>query len=273
MMVYNNILVVTNLKKDPQERFTGILKNWLEERKKNVVCVHRVSDDNLKNQDLVITLGGDGTIIDVAKEVSKGEIPVFGINLGHLGFLAETEESNAFLALSEVFDGKFTVEKRMMLNAYSLAKGEKTYLGSVLNEVVLKRHDISRMLAYTLKVNGNLAGYYRADGAIVSTPTGSTAYNLSAGGSIILPHCKNMVVTPICPHSLSARPLVLSAEDVIELEFDELNGPDDVSVTLDGKDVIPLVRGTKLQVIKSNKTTNLIRRDNTNFFSVLKEKL
>ena len=272
-MVYQNILIVTNIQKDPQERFTKKLAKWLEEREKKVLCVYRVNEEILKDQDLVITLGGDGTIIGVAKEVSKGEIPVFGINLGHLGFLAVTEEDNAFLALDEVFDGKFTIEKRMMLNAYRIAGEETTYLGSVLNEVVLKRHDISRMLAYQLKINGNLAGYYRADGAIVSTPTGSTAYNLSAGGPIILPHCKNIAVTPICPHSLSARPLVLSSEDRIELEFDELNGLDDVSVTLDGKDMIPLGKGSKIQIIRSNKTTNLIRRENTNFFSILKEKL
>lgn len=193
--------------------------------------------------------------------------------MGHLGFLAETEENNAFSALAEVFDGQFSVERRMMLNAYSVSGGESRYLGSVLNEVVVKRHDISRMLAYRLKINGNLAGYYRADGAIVSTPTGSTAYNLSAGGPIILPHCENIAVTPICPHSLSARPLVLSAEDRIELEFDEAKEWEDVSVTLDGKDMIPLLKGSKLQIVRSSKTTNLIRRKNTNFFSILKEKL
>ncbi|RRD95722.1 NAD(+)/NADH kinase [Clostridiales bacterium COT073_COT-073] len=272
-MSFQKILIVTNVKKDTQERFTNILKQWLEEREKKVVCVHRLNSENIKGQDLLITLGGDGTIIEVAKEVSKNETPVFGINLGHLGFLAETEENRAFAALDEVLNGKYVVEKRMMLNAYSIIGEEKNYLGSVLNEVVLKRHDISRMLAYTLEINGNLAGYYRADGAIVSTPTGSTAYNLSAGGPIILPHCENIAVTPICPHSLSARPLVLSAKDVIELEFDELNGLDDVSVTLDGKDMIPLVKGTKLQIVRSQRTTNLIRRKDTNFFSVLKEKL
>lgn len=272
-MEYQNILIVTNIKKDPGERFTQILAAWLRQRNKKVTCVYRVNQANLQGQDLVITLGGDGTIIQVARQVSKGELPVFGINLGHLGFLAETEENNALIALAEVLDGKFVIEKRMMLAAYSLVQGERTYLGSVLNEVVLRRHDISGMLSYRLKINGNLAGYYRADGAIISTPTGSTAYNLSAGGPIILPHCQNIAVTPICPHSLSSRPLVLSANDIIELEFSGFGGKEDVSITLDGNDTIPLTKETKLQVLMSNQTTNLIRRQNTNFFSILKEKL
>ena len=165
------------------------------------------------------------------------------------------------------------VEKRMMLSAYGLEAGEKRFYGSVLNEVVLKRHDISRMMAYTLRINGNLAGHYRADGVILATPTGSTAYNLSAGGPIILPHCENIAVTPICPHSLSARPLVLSATDVIELEFDRLHGLDDFFVTLDGSEMIPISPGTRVQVVRSERTTDLIRRENTNFFSVLNEKL
>lgn len=272
-MIYKNVLIVTNLQKDIKERFTKILKKWLEEQDRNVTCVHQVREEDLKEQDIVITLGGDGTIINVAKEVSKVEVPVLGINLGHLGFLAPTEETNAFSVLTEIFSGKFVIEKRMMLSAYSLYKGERKYLGSALNEVVLKRHDISRMLAYSLKINGNMAGYYRADGVIVATPTGSTAYNLSAGGPIILPHCENMAVTPICPHSLSARPLVLSAEDKIELEFDRLNGLDDFFLTLDGHDMIPLQKGTSVEIIKSGQTTNLIRQEDTNFFSILNEKL
>lgn len=272
-MVFNKIIIVTNLQKDPKERFTRILKEWLEKQNKEVVCVHYLTEQDLIGQDLVITLGGDGTIIHVAKEVSKSCVPVLGINLGHLGFLAETEESNAFTTLSEILSGKYTVEKRMMLSAYQVLGEERTYLGSVLNEIVLKRHDISRMLAYSLKVNGNMAGYYRADGVILSTPTGSTAYNLSAGGPIILPHCENIAVTPICSHSLSARPLVLSANDKIELEMDQLNGLDDFFVTLDGNEMIPVAKGSMIQIEKSKQTTNLVHRENTNFFSILKEKL
>ncbi|AVM70203.1 hypothetical protein C3V36_13655 [Lachnospiraceae bacterium oral taxon 500] len=272
-MAYQNILIVTNVQKDPEERFTGILKEWLTGQGKNVSSVHRVSAENIAGQELIITLGGDGTIINVAKEAAARALPVLGINLGHLGFLAETEESCAFSALTEIFNGRYTIEKRMMLSAYGLEAGEKRFYGSVLNEVVLKRHDISRMMAYTLRINGNLAGHYRADGVILSTPTGSTAYNLSAGGPIILPHCENIAVTPICPHSLSARPLVLSATDVIELEFDRLHGLDDFFVTLDGSEMIPISPGTRVQVIRSERTTNLIRRENTNFFSVLNDKL
>ena len=272
-MAYQNILIVTNVQRDPKERFTGILKKWLAQKGKKVTGVHRISPENIAGQELIITLGGDGTIINVAKEAAVRGLPVLGINLGHLGFLAETEESCAFSALTEIFNGRYTIEKRMMLSAYGLEAGEKRFYGSVLNEVVLKRHDISRMMAYTLRINGNLAGHYRADGVILSTPTGSTAYNLSAGGPIILPHCENIAVTPICPHSLSARPLVLSATDVIELEFDRLHGLDDFFVTLDGSEMIPISPGTRVQVIRSERTTNLIRRENTNFFSVLNDKL
>lgn len=272
-MAYQNILIVTNVQKDPKERFTKILAKWLTEQGKKVSSVYRISAETIAGQDLIITLGGDGTIINVAKEAALMELPVLGINLGHLGFLAETEECCAFSALTEIFQGRYTIEKRMMLSAYGIEAGLERFYGSALNEVVLKRHDISRMMAYTLRINGNLAGHYRADGVIVSTPTGSTAYNLSAGGSIILPHCENIVVTPICPHSLSSRPLVLSATDVIELEFDRLHGLDDFFVTLDGNEMIPISPGTRVRVVRSDRTTNLIRRENTNFFSVLNEKL
>ena len=272
-MAYQNILIVTNVQKDPKERFTKILAKWLTEQGKKVSSVYRISAETIAGQDLIITLGGDGTIINVAKEAALMELPVLGINLGHLGFLAETEECCAFSALTEIFQGRYTIEKRMMLSAYGIEAGLERFYGSALNEVVLKRHDISRMMAYTLRINGSLAGHYRADGVIVSTPTGSTAYNLSAGGPIILPHCENIVVTPICPHSLSSRPLVLSATDVIELEFDRLHGLDDFFVTLDGNEMIPISPGTRARVVRSDRTTNLIRRENTNFFSVLNEKL
>lgn len=272
-MEFNKIIIVTNIRKDPQERFTKILKDWLEKQGKTVVCVYRLREEDLEGQDLLITLGGDGTIIDVAREVSRHATPILGINLGHLGFLAETEEYNAFSTLSEIFDGAYTIDKRMMLSAYRLKNDESVFLGSVLNEVVIKRQDISRMMSYTLRINGNLAGFYRADGVIMSTPTGSTAYNLSAGGPIIFPHCQNIAVTPICPHSLSARPLVLSANDLIEIEFDQLGGTDDLFVTLDGNERISVTRDAKIKVVKSEKTINLIRRERTNFFSVLKEKL
>ena len=272
-MAYQNILIVTNVQKDPKERFTKILAKWLTEQGKKVSSVYRISAETIAGQDLIITLGGDGTIINVAKEAALMELPVLGINLGHLGFLAETEECCAFSALTEIFQGRYTIEKRMMLSAYGIEAGLERFYGSALNEVVLKRHDISRMMAYTLRINGSLAGHYRADGVIVSTPTGSTAYNLSAGGPIILPHCENIVVTPICPHSLSSRPLVLSATDVIELEFDRLHGLDDFFVTLDGNEMIPISPGTRVRVVRSDRTTNLIRRENTNFFSVLNEKL
>ncbi len=273
MMMYQDILIVTNIQRDPEEKFTTALKKWLEEKGKRVTGVRRMEEGDVTQCDLVITLGGDGTIIDVAKEVAKREIPVLGVNLGHLGFLTETEAGDVFSALTEIFEGRYTIEKRMMLNAYAVKGQEQRFLGTVLNEVVLKRHDISRMLAYTLWINGNLAGFYRADGVILSTPTGSTAYNLSAGGPIILPHCENIAVTPICPHSLSARPLVLSVKDVIELEFDRLNGLDDFFVTLDGKEMLPVAAGTRIRILRSERTTDLLRRQSTNFFSVLKEKL
>ena len=272
-MAYQNILIVTNVQKDPQEKFTAILKKWLMEKGKRVTGVYRLSAENIVGQDLIITLGGDGTIINVAKEAADRNLPVLGINLGHLGFLAATDEHSAFSALAEIFNGRYTVEKRMMLSVCGIEAGVKRFYGAVLNEVVLKRHDISRMMAYTLRINGHLAGNYRADGVILSTPTGSTAYNLSAGGPIILPHCENIAVTPICPHSLSARPLVLSAVDRIELEFDRLHGLDDFFVTLDGSEMIPISPGTRVEVVRAEQTTNLIRRENTNFFSVLNEKL
>lgn len=268
--MFEKIRIITNLKKDPGERFTAMLKHWLEKRGKTVTVAYQITSLAKEEVDMVLTLGGDGTIIGVAKAVSEVGIPVLGINLGHLGFLATTEEKGAFAILEEIFQGNYQIEKRMMLSV--LEAGEsKECCGRVLNEIVLKRHDLSKMLSYHLYVNGHVAGYYRADGVILSTPTGSTAYNLSAGGPIIFPNCENIVVTPICPHSLFARPLVLSAEDVVEIAIEDQG--EDVFITLDGNEKKSLDATSKIRIARSKQTTDLIRKKNESFFSVLDEKL
>ena len=222
--------------------------------------------------DLVVVLGGDGTMIATARMLGDREVPVLGVNLGTLGYLAEFNVEELIPALATIIErGTYCVDRRVMLTA-EIHRGDKQLLRNrVLNDVVISKSALARIIEIEVWLNKLFVNTFRADGLIVSTPTGSTAYNLSAGGPIIYPSMNAIVVTPICPHTLSNRPLVVADDSQIEIILKTQK--EDVAVTLDGQVGFPLEAGDCVTIRKSDTTFNLVQPANRNYFEVLRGKL
>ncbi len=221
--------------------------------------------------DLLIVLGGDGTLLSAARLIGSREVPILGVNLGGLGFLTEVTLQELFPTLEAVLRGEFTVSRRMTLSARILREGEVVESHEALNDVVLTKSAPSRILDLETHVNGEYVSTFRADGLIVSTPTGSTAYCLSAGGPIIYPTLPALVVIPICPHTLTNRPLVLPDSAVIEIAHG-LQG-EEIHLTLDGQVGIGLRRRDVVSVQRSARTITLVKSPKLNYFELLRTKL
>jgi NAD+ kinase len=220
---------------------------------------------------LLVVLGGDGTLLGVARNMSDRPVPVLGVNLGKLGFLTETALGDLEEVLSNVLDGHFEVEERMMLQVQVL-RGRKPIAASrLLNDVVINKSALARILEMDVRIDGQFVAIYHADGLIVATPTGSTAYSLSAGGPIVLPGMKAFCITPICPHALTNRPLVVPDSVTIQVTL-ESESPD-VYCTMDGQIGLPLKAGDRLKVMRSAATLPLIVPQPRNYFDVLRKKL
>src|SRR2546423_2175793 len=221
--------------------------------------------------DLIVVLGGDGTMIAAARLLDNRDVPVIGINYGNLGYLTEVrvEEMNA--ALDPALAGDYRLDPRMMLAAELTRGGEALLRNRVLNDVVISKSALARIIEIETRFDGQLVNCFRADGLIVSTPTGSTAYNLSAGGPIIYPSMNAIVITPICPHTLSNRPLLVP--DDAEIELILKTGKEDVALTLDGQVGYAMELDDRVVIKKSRTTFNLVQPLNRNYFEVLRGKL
>jgi NAD+ kinase len=221
--------------------------------------------------DLMLVLGGDGTMIATARMLGDTEVPVLGVNYGGLGYLAEFRIEELYLALETILAGNYVVEKREML-AVELWRGtEPVTRHRVLNDVVINKSALARIIEIEAHLNQQFVNSFRADGLIVSTPTGSTAYNLSAGGPVIYPSMNAIVITPICPFTLSNRPIVVPDESLIELRLKTAN--EEVALTLDGQVGFPLKPEDRVVIRKSKTTFNLVQPMNRNYFEVLRDKL
>jgi NAD+ kinase len=220
--------------------------------------------------DAVIVLGGDGTLLSMARAVGDLGVPILGINLGGLGFLTATTLDELLPAMEALLAGAMAVEERMMLSA-RLVRGPQTIGEYVaLNDVVITKSAMSRIIDLAVSVGGRHATSYRADGLIISTPTGSTAYNLSTGGPILFPTMDAVVLTPIAPHTLSNRPIVLPGGERIEVT---LRADQEVMLTMDGQVGVPLRERDRVEVGKARARIRLLRFEQRDFFSVLRTKL
>lgn len=221
--------------------------------------------------DLMLVLGGDGTMIATARMLGDTEVPVLGVNYGGLGYLAEFRVEELYTALESILDGNYRIDTRVMLRV-ELMRGDKEVTRTrVLNDVVINKSALARIIEIETYLNQQFVNSFRADGLIVSTPTGSTAYNLSAGGPVIYPSMNAVVITPICPFTLSNRPLVVPDDAVIELC---LKTPkEDVALTLDGQVGLPLEVEDRVMIRKSRTTFQLVQPMNRNYFEVLRDKL
>lgn len=220
--------------------------------------------------DLVVTLGGDGTLLSVARHPAPG-VSVLGIDIGTLGFLTTCRPGEAGPVLEAALSGTAHVERRRLLSVRVMDGARPPRRYRVVNDAVLSKSALARIATIRVDVDGRLVSRYRGDGLIVSTPTGSTAYNLSAGGPILEPTLPAFVLTPICPHTLTLRPLVLP--DSVRLELSVENDPTDVFLTLDGQEGFPVSSTTRISIARSSETVSLVRASEASFFEVLAGKL
>lgn len=248
----------------------GVYKRYLMARKGHDAPME-VDEDT----DCILIIGGDGTFLAVANRLAGNRIPLLGINMGTLGFLADVNPDEVCSVIDELFDDKFKVEERFMLEAKVLRQGEEiaSYIG--LNDIVIARGGFTRLIALAVTINGTLMDRYQADGIIICTSTGSTGYNLSAGGPIISTSSKSFAITPICAHSIAGRSIVLSEDDIIQIEVENIRDKiyEAANISYDGREGINLLPGDQIIIEKADLYTPVIRRNRVSFVKILKEKL
>ncbi|MGE4578711.1 MAG: NAD(+)/NADH kinase [Desulfuromonadales bacterium] len=220
---------------------------------------------------LILVLGGDGTLISVARQVGDLKTPILGVNLGSLGFLTEVTLDELYPVLERVIQGDFTVSDRMMMDVVVLRQGQKVGRFRVLNDVVINKGALARIIDMEASVDDVYLTTFKADGLIISTPTGSTAYNLAAGGPIMSPGLHCLVISPICPHMLTNRPIIVPDESIIRIEVKFQD--EDVVFTADGQVGMPLQGGDIVEVRRSKSSTLLVKSPSKDFFQVLRTKL
>jgi NAD+ kinase len=222
--------------------------------------------------DLVLVLGGDGTLIHAARMLNGRPAPILGVNMGSLGFLTEVPQAELYQAIEHVLSGKAEVSERMKLrvHVHRAAGGDKVLDTEVLNDAVLAKGTLSRMAEFEATCSGEYVTRYKADGIIVATPTGSTAYSLAANGPLLFPSMRGVILAPICPHTLTQRPLVLPDEETLNIV---LVSESEVYLTLDGQTGLQLHRGDRVQIKQSNNRVLLVRNPQIDYFGILRAKL
>jgi len=220
--------------------------------------------------DLLVVLGGDGTLIHAAGLCNDREVPILGVNMGALGFLTEVPRERAFPLLEKALNGDLAISQRLMLDVEVRYRDQALLSGTVLNDAVISKNALSRLATLEVMVDSRPATTYEADGVIVATPTGSTAYSLSAAGPIVVPSLDAVLLTPICPHALTQRPLVLPPSSVVRVR---LGSPSEMFVTLDGARGRPLEIGQEVWIQPSHRRTLILRNPEVDHFTILREKL
>ncbi|MBA1337028.1 MAG: NAD kinase [Firmicutes bacterium] len=280
---FDKIGIIPNLHKPKSLEIAFQLISWLETKGVTVllneITANEVQRPDLatrpsdiyKSSDFIIVLGGDGTLLSVARQVTWYETPILGVNVGHLGFLTELELENIYEGIEKIYRGEYRVDKRMMLEAVAVKNNMITESFSALNDVVITKGSFSRIVQLKTFVNNRYIETYPADGLIISSPTGSTAYSLSAGGPILSPDVSGMVITPISPHTLNSRSIVISDKEEVKVEI--VGDQNDVMLTIDGQQGYKLKTGDIIIVRKAEFSANMIRLTDRNFYDVLRTKL
>lgn len=275
--------IIVNSTKDRDLKVTSSITKWLEEKACEVIVSEIIADELKRPElgysltemceqcDFIIVLGGDGTLLGAARQILWLQTPILGINMGHLGFITEVETNDIYVSLEKILNRQYKIEDRMMLEAVVIKEEKKVETFYCLNDVGITRGTLSRMVKLKTFVNDRYIDTYFGDGLLISTPTGSTAYSLSAGGPIISPDVKVMLMTPICPHSLSSRSLVVSDEDTVKIEI--FDNHQDVHLTSDGQQGYELRNGDRVIIKKAPFSAKLIKVSNRNFYDVLRTKL
>jgi len=282
MPVINTVGIIAKPRSDLAARIVPELIRWLDGRHVGVRLDKESAeyagagaglsrDDVPDGAQLVIVLGGDGTLLSAARAIGAREIPLFAVNLGGLGFLTAITVDQIYSQLERAFNGDFPISRHRMLHCELWRDGKQLASYEALNDLVLTKAEIARMIDLEVQIDGHFVCVYKADGLIIATPTGSTAYSLSAGGPIVVPDVAAFAITPICPHTLTNRPVVVPDESVIQV----MNRSDDevTYLTIDGQVGELLKRGDHVLCNRSANTVRLIRPPKKMFFDVLREKL
>lgn len=270
--------IVTNEIKDKDLAITGKLQAIIEKHGGSshvFLCNENGIEKQKANADCVLVLGGDGTLLSVAREVAAMNVPVLGINLGNLGFLAEVEINRMDEAIERLMKGDYLTEERMMLDGTIIHEGEEITISSALNDITLTRCGSLQIVRFSIYVNKKFLCNMSADGVIVSTPTGSTGYNMSAGGPIAEPGAELMMLTPICAHTLNSRSIILRSDDMVEIVIDR--GKDGSVLSLeassDGSEKVTMVTGDTLRICRSKQKTTIVKLDERSFLEALHRKM
>jgi len=228
-------------------------------------------DGGLRECDFLVTLGGDGTILEASRIASPSGVPILGVHMGHFGFIAEAHPNDLLPHLEDLLDGRMQVEERIMVRGRVFRSDRMVFEATGLNDVVITKGTQTRMLTLQTVFDGGDAATYQADGVIIATPTGSTAYSLSAGGPLVEPTVQALMVVPICPHTLSARPLVIPADETVAVTVD--SGGEDVIFSADGMNRFEVESGDRVEVCRAEHTTRLISLGPSSFFRKVRKRL
>ncbi|MCL2591869.1 MAG: NAD(+)/NADH kinase [Defluviitaleaceae bacterium] len=261
--------IFVNEEKDINSNYTKEVYSWAEKNGFIPVVINTTFiNESCSYYKYIVVLGGDGTMLSAARNFAKYNVPLIGINLGTLGYLTAADKKEGLLALEKIAKNDYKIEKRMMLEV--TIDGKKSD-HIALNDICVLRNSISKIISLKIWANDEYIDKYRADGIIVSTPTGSTAYNLSAGGPILKPDIELITITPICSHKIYSRPSVISAQDEVNIVIDDSIDNDAVLV-LDGQVRIPLKPKSKIAIKKSEYYTSIIKTNNLGFYDIIRLK-
>lgn len=270
------IAIAKNPSKDKDNKIAMSVEEKLKEYFHDVEIIilnsYEIVDFEFKNSlDLIIVLGGDGTILSVARGINgRIDVPILGINIGNLGFISSIEISEIDKAFKKLRDGNYQIQKRMLINCELPLEKEKNE-ALALNDIVVARGTLSRMIKYKVYIDGKMYYTFKGDGLIIATPTGSTAYSFSAGGPFIYPDIDVIILTPICSHTKGIQPIVLNSTSEIEIKAE--NGEEELYITFDGQRAIKIVDKTLIRIKKAKECANIVLFDDYDYFKVLRSKI
>lgn len=270
------ILIIANLSKDDAASCLADMEKTLNELKFDVCpfCIESAAPGPLPDfsPDLIFSLGGDGTVLFTARSLAHLSVPIFAVNLGSLGFITEINKAEWYNCFQKFLNNQLSVSKRLMGEIFIYREGEMVFSSLAMNDAFIGGSGISKLISLTVSIKTSTLGEYKADGIILATPTGSTAYSLAAGGPIINPEMEALIITPVCPFTLSNRPIVLSADEIVKIHIHKQQRTD-VLITMDGQSVFALLENDIIEFKRARHQVEIINSDQRNFFEIVKNKL
>ncbi|MDO4344493.1 MAG: NAD(+)/NADH kinase [Eubacteriales bacterium] len=281
----NTFYIITNLLKDPQMKVAKHIQEYLEKQGRRCLIQEALKTEGLQSYkytdpakvpaevDCVLVLGGDGTMLQASRDLVERRIPLFGINLGTLGYLAEIGLKELEPALNKLLLDEYVLEERMMLEGSAFHAGKRVLSDIALNDIVIARSGRLRVIDFHIYVNNRFLNSYSADGIVVATPTGSTGYSLSVGGPIVSPAASMILITPIAPHTLTARSVILPDDAKVKVEIGQRNMQEEAEATFDGDTTVRMDCKDYIEIEKSARTVSFVKIDQVSFLEILRRKM